>query len=58
MIRLEILMDEATKSKLDRCQAICRGHRGVVTKITKEVDEILAQAMLSKEHYIRLNIID
>jgi len=48
-------MDEATKSRLDRCWAIRRGHGGVVTKITKEVDEILAQATLSEKHYIRLN---
>jgi len=29
-----------------------------VRKVTKEVDEIVAQEMLTEEHYIRLNIID
>jgi len=51
-------MDEETKARLDRCRAIRGGHRGVVTKLTKEIDEILSQEMLNEEHYIRLNVID
>jgi len=49
-------MNEATsKTKLDHCRAV---HRGVVTKLTKEIDEILSQEMLAEEHYIRLSVID
>ena len=46
------------KAKLDRCRAIRRGHRGVVTKLTREIDEILQQETLNDEHYTRLNVID
>ena len=51
-------MDEATKAKLDRCRAIRGGHQGVLTKLTKEIDKILSQEMLTEEHYIRLSVID
>jgi len=40
-------MDEETKVKLDRCRAIHGGHRGVVTKLIKEIDEILSQQILT-----------
>ena len=51
-------MDEATKAKLDCCRAIHGGHRGVVTKLMEEIDEILSQEMLTEDHYIKLSVID
>ena len=34
-------MDEETRRKLDRLRAKRGGHRGVCTKLTKEVDELV-----------------
>ena len=46
-------MDETMMAKLDHSRAIRGGHRGVVTKLTKEVDGILTQEMLTEEQYIQ-----
>ena len=40
----------AVKAKLDRCKAVLRAHRGVTTKLTREIDELLALESLSEDH--------
>ena len=34
------MAEEEQRRKLDRLKAVRRGHRGVLTKLTREVDEI------------------
>ena len=49
-----------SKSKLDRCKAIRRAHRGVTidvtTKLTREIDEMSMLEPLTEEHRTRLNV--
>ena len=50
------MSDEETerKSKLDQSQVIRRGNRGVLTKLTKEVDDILSKPEVDVEATARL----
>ena len=38
------MAEEEQRRKLDRLKAVRRGHRGVLTKLTREVDEIVSEA--------------
>lgn len=46
----------ATSPNMDRLRAIRQGHRGVVTKATKEVDELLSEERTSRESFDCLNV--
>jgi len=53
------MSDEETErqSKLDRLRVIRRGNRGVITKLTKEVDDMLSKPELDAEATARLKVI-
>ena len=42
---------------IERHQVLRRAHRGVVTKATQEIDELLAVEPLSSESVDRLNVL-
>lgn len=48
---------EQQRAKLERLKAVRRGHRGVLTKLTREMEEILASPELSSEGTSRLKVI-
>ena len=50
-------MNQCRKSKLDRCKVIRRAHRGVTTKLTREIDEMFTLESLTEEHRTRLNVL-
>ena len=50
-------MTEDPKARCDRSKAIRRAHRGVITKLTKEVDELLSEETTSEEVQARLRVI-
>ena len=50
-------MEEEQRKRLDRLRAVRGGHRGVLTKLTKEVDNLLADETLSNDFAARLNVI-
>ena len=45
------------RKRLDRLRAVRGGHRGVLTKLAKEVDDLLADETLSNDSAARLNVI-
>ena len=48
----------AVKTKIDQCKAVRRAHRGVITKLTREIDKILALESLNYEdHHTRLRVL-
>jgi len=53
------MSDEDTErlAKLERVRAIRRGNRGVITKLTKEVDDLLSKSELDAEAKARLRVI-
>ena len=53
------MSDEDTErlAKLERVRAIRRGNRGVITKLTKEVDDLLSKSELDTEATARLRVI-
>ena len=50
-------MEEEQRKRLDRLKAVRGGHRGVLTKLAKEVDDLLADETLSNEAAARLNVV-
>jgi len=42
---------------LDRLKAVRAGHRGVITKLTRELDEALTSGTATEEKIGRLNVI-
>ena len=50
-------MEEEQRKRLDRLRAVRGGHRGVLTKLAKEVDDLLADETLSNDSAARLNVI-
>ena len=40
----------------DRYKAIRARYRGALTRLTKEIDEVMFVEMLNEEHYHKLNI--
>ena len=48
---------EQQRAKLERLKAVRRGHRGVLTKLTREMEEFLASPELSSEGTSRLKVI-
>ena len=47
------MADEANR---ERYKAIRAGHRGALTRLTKEIDEVMAVEVLSSEHYHKLDV--
>ena len=41
----------------NRYKAIRAGHRGALTRLAKEIDEVMTVGMMSEEHYHKLNIL-
>ena len=41
---------------IERLRVIRRPHRGVVTKVTREIEELLSEEPLSSESVDRLNV--
>ena len=50
-------MTEDPKARCDQSKAIRRAHRGVITKLTKEIDELLSATTISEDMQTRLRII-
>ena len=50
-------MAEETRAKYERCKAIRGAHQSSVSKLTKEVDEILVTESLTKEQQSRIDVI-
>ena len=48
---------EEQRGKLERLKAVRRGHRGVLTKLTREIEEILSNSELNSEATSRLQVI-
>ena len=48
---------EEQRAKLERLTTIRRAHRGVLTKLTQEVEEIISHSELNDEGISRLKII-
>ena len=48
---------EEQRGKLERLKAVRRGHRGVLTKLTREIEEILSNSELNSEATSRLLVI-
>ena len=49
--------EEARRTNNEQLRAVCGGHRGVITKLIKETDEILATTPLTTEGRSRLDVI-
>ena len=50
-------MSDDPKARCDRAKAVRRANRGVVTKLVKEVDEIIGTDPLTDEGTARLKVI-
>ena len=50
-------MTEDPKTRRDRSKAIRRAHRGVITKLTKEIDELLSAMTILEDMQARLRVI-
>ena len=50
-------MEEEQRKRLERLKAVRGGHQGVLTKLAKEVDDLLADETLSNEAAARLNVV-
>ena len=50
-------MEEEQRKWLDRLKAVRGSHQGVLIKLTKEVDNLLADETLSNEATAHLNIV-
>ena len=50
-------MTEDPKVHCDQSKAIRRAHRGVIMKLTKEIDELLSATTISEDMQTRLRII-
>ena len=48
---------EEQRGKLERLKAVRRGHRGVLTKLTREIEEILSNSELNSEATSHLQVI-
>ena len=46
-------MEEEQRKRLDRLRAVRGSHRGVLTKLAKEVDDLLADETLSNDSVAR-----
>ena len=47
----------AASPNMDYLQAIRRGNRGVVTKATRKIDELLSEEGTSRESFDHLNVL-
>ena len=50
-------MEKEQRKRLDRLKAFRGGHRGVLMKLAKEVDDLLADEPLSNKAAARLNVV-
>ena len=50
-------MEKEQQKRLDRLKAVRGGHRGVLTKLAKEVDDLLVDEPLSNKAAARLNVV-
>ena len=46
----------AEEANRERYKAIRAGHRGALTRLTKEIDEVMAMEMLNNEHHHKLDV--
>ena len=41
----------------DMCKEVCRAHRGVTTKLTREIDKTIALESLNEDNHTRLRVL-
>jgi len=57
VVELSLMGDEESGAKYERLMAVRGGHRGVITRLIKEADELLATPTPTEESKSRLNVI-